>query len=93
MTDDAADASIGALRRILPIANKRGLHARAAAWLGRVAEGPAEPRQAVLRWARRVSVGAIVLGLGTLFLRKPVEVVWQAAGAAIAVLALAALIR
>ena len=36
MTDDAppegaADASIGALRRTLPIGNKRGLHARASA--------------------------------------------------------------
>ena len=42
MTDDglpdgAADASIGALRRTLPIANKRGLHARAAAKFVRTA--------------------------------------------------------
>ena len=32
-----ADASIGALRRTLPIANKRGLHARAAAKFVRTA--------------------------------------------------------
>ena len=32
-----ADAGIGALRRILPIANKRGLHARAAAKFVRTA--------------------------------------------------------
>ena len=38
MTDDAADASIGALRRTLPIANKRGLHARAAARFVQCAE-------------------------------------------------------
>jgi phosphocarrier protein HPr len=31
VTDGTADASIGALRRTLLIANKRGLHARAAA--------------------------------------------------------------
>ena len=31
MTDAAAEASIGAIRRTLTIANKRGLHARAAA--------------------------------------------------------------
>ena len=31
MSDTAADAAIGALRRTLAIANKRGLHARAAA--------------------------------------------------------------
>lgn len=31
MTNGTADASIGALRRTLPISNKRGLHARAAA--------------------------------------------------------------
>lgn len=42
MTDDAtpegaADASIGALRRTLPIGNKRGLHARAAAKFVRTA--------------------------------------------------------
>lgn len=37
MTDDAADARIGALRRSLPIANKRGLHARAAAKFVRTA--------------------------------------------------------
>ena len=37
MTDEAADASIGALRRILPSANKRGLHARAAAKFVRTA--------------------------------------------------------
>ena len=37
MTEDAADASIGALRRTLPIANKRGLHARAAAKFVRTA--------------------------------------------------------
>ena len=39
MTDAtrAADASIGALRRTLPIANKRGLHARAAAKFVRTA--------------------------------------------------------
>ena len=33
----AAEASIGALRRTLPIANKRGLHARAAAKFVRTA--------------------------------------------------------
>jgi len=33
----AADAGIGALRRTLPIANKRGLHARAAAKFVRTA--------------------------------------------------------
>jgi phosphocarrier protein len=42
VTDDvtpegAADASIGALRRTLPIGNKRGLHARAAAKFVRTA--------------------------------------------------------
>ncbi len=42
MTDDvtpegAADASIGALRRTLPIGNTRGLHARAAAKFVRTA--------------------------------------------------------
>ena len=31
MSDAAADAAIGAMRRTLAIANKRGLHARAAA--------------------------------------------------------------
>jgi phosphocarrier protein HPr len=31
VTDAAAEASIGAIRRTLAIANKRGLHARAAA--------------------------------------------------------------
>jgi phosphocarrier protein len=31
VTDAAAEASIGAIRRTLTIANKRGLHARAAA--------------------------------------------------------------
>jgi phosphotransferase system HPr (HPr) family protein len=35
--EGAADASIGALRRTLPIANKRGLHARAAAKFVRTA--------------------------------------------------------
>jgi Ca-activated chloride channel family protein len=45
-----------------------------------------------LYW-RFLLAAAVFLGLGTLLLRKPVELVWQAAGAAVAVLALAALIR
>ncbi len=37
MTDGSADASVGALKRTLGIANKRGLHARAAAKFVRTA--------------------------------------------------------
>jgi phosphocarrier protein len=37
VASQGADASIGALRRTLPIANKRGLHARAAAKFVRTA--------------------------------------------------------
>jgi phosphocarrier protein len=37
VTDGSADASVGALKRTLGIANKRGLHARAAAKFVRTA--------------------------------------------------------
>ena len=45
-----------------------------------------------LYWRFLLAAG-IVLGLGTLFLRKPVELVWQAVGAAAAAIVLVALIR
>jgi phosphocarrier protein HPr len=78
VTDDAADASIGALRRTLPIANKRGLHARAAAKFVRTA-GQFDALVRVSFKGQEVS-GLSIMGLMMLAAGPGCEIELQARG-------------
>ena len=74
----AADAGIGTLRRTLGIANKRGLHARAAAKFVRTADGFAA-RISVIRDDQTVS-GTSILGLMLLGAGEGTELTLHAEG-------------
>ena len=93
MTDDAADASIGALRRTLPIANKRGLHARAAAKFVRTA-GQFDAAVRVGFNGQEVSalsiMGLMMLAAG---IGKSIEITCSGRQAAEAMAALSALVE
>jgi phosphocarrier protein len=93
VTDAAAEASIGAIRRTLTIANKRGLHARAAAKFVRMV-GQYEAVVRVAFKGQDVS-GLSIMGLMMLAAGIGSEIELSCAGrqAAEAMVALSALIE
>jgi phosphocarrier protein len=78
VTDDSAEASLGALLRTLPIANKRGLHARAAAKFVKLA-GQFAAEVTVRKNGSEVS-GRSIMGLMMLAAAPGAEIAVEALG-------------
>ena len=93
MTDGAADAAVGALKRTLGIANKRGLHARAAAKFVRTA-GQFDSAIRVSFKGQEVS-GLSIMGLMMLAagIGSEIELICSGRQAADAIAALSALVE